>query len=70
MSHPVVAALEIVPWDAKKERTVDMLVSDIAEGIMVLATRDGLPVTLEMALDRARNIVTGLMGSFKWELLS
>ena len=45
--------------------TVRMLLQDIAEGIRVLQTRDGVDVSEEQILERARNIVTGLLGNYK-----
>lgn len=37
------------------------LVPVIADGIRVLRTRDGVPLTEEQIEERARNIATGLM---------
>ncbi len=45
--------------------TARLLVRDIAEGIRVLQTRDGIDLTEEQILERARNIVTGLLGNYK-----
>jgi hypothetical protein len=45
--------------------TVRLLLQDIAEGIRVLQTRDGVEVSEEQILERARNIVTGLLGNYK-----
>jgi len=45
--------------------TVRMLLQDIAEGIRVLQTRDGVEVSEEQIIERARNIVTGLLGNYK-----
>jgi len=45
--------------------TVRLLLQDIAEGIRVLQTRDGIDLTDEQILERARNIVTGLLGNFR-----
>jgi hypothetical protein len=36
-------------------------VAVIADGIRVLRTRDGVPLTEEQVIERARNIATGLM---------
>jgi len=44
---------------------VRLLLQDIAEGIRVLQTRDGVDVTNEQILERARNIVTGLLGNYR-----
>jgi len=40
--------------------TVRLLLQDVAEGIRVLQTRDGVDLSNEQILERARNIVTGL----------
>ena len=45
--------------------TVRLLLQDIAEGIRVLQTRDGVEVSEEQIQERARNIVTGLLGNYK-----
>jgi len=45
--------------------TVRLLLQDIAEGIRVLQTRDGVDVSNEQILERARNIVTGLLGNYR-----
>ncbi|HXU02835.1 MAG TPA: hypothetical protein VN903_17840 [Polyangia bacterium] len=45
--------------------TVRHLLQDIAEGIRVLQTRDGIDLTNEQILERARNIVTGLLGNYR-----
>jgi hypothetical protein len=42
-------------------------VEDVAEGIRVLQTRDGVKITEEQVLDRARNIVAGLIGNYRFE---
>jgi hypothetical protein len=44
---------------------VRLLLQDIAEGIRVLQTRDGVDLTNEQILERARNIVTGLLGNYR-----
>lgn len=43
---------------------VAQLVEDIAAGIRVLRTRDGMPLSESQVLDRARNIVSGLLGNY------
>jgi hypothetical protein len=43
---------------------IDALVSDITDGILVLKSRDGVALTTGQALERARNIVAGLMGNY------
>lgn len=45
--------------------TVRLLVDDIAAGIRVLQSRDGVPVTNDQILERARNIVTALIGNYR-----
>jgi hypothetical protein len=44
---------------------VRLLLQDVAEGIRVLQTRDGIDLTNEQILERARNIVTGLLGNYR-----
>jgi hypothetical protein len=39
-----------------------MVVDVVAEGLRVLRTRDGVPLTEDMILERARNIAAGLTG--------
>ena len=45
--------------------TVRLLLQDIAEGIRVLQTRDGIDLSNAQILERARNIVTGLLGNYR-----
>ena len=45
--------------------TVRLLLQDVAEGIRVLRTRDGVDLSDEQILERARNIVTGLLGNYR-----
>lgn len=45
--------------------TVRLLVEDIAAGIRVLQSRDGVPVSNDQILERARNIVTALVGNYR-----
>jgi hypothetical protein len=49
--------------------TLFRLVRDISEGIRVLATRDGVPLTENQILDRASNIVMGLVGNYRIQSL-
>lgn len=65
--EPVVAALEVVPFDGKVESLVDQLVSDVAMGLRVLRTRDGFALPEDLVMDRARNIVCGLIGNYRIE---
>lgn len=44
--------------------TVDAMVADVKAGILVLASVYGLPVTDEMATDRANNIVHGIVANY------
>jgi len=45
--------------------TVKMLLEDVAAGIRVLRARDGLDITDEQIVERACNIVTGLIGNYR-----
>lgn len=45
--------------------TVRLLLQDVADGIRVLQTRDGIDLTDEQIIERARNIVTGLLGNYR-----
>jgi hypothetical protein len=45
--------------------TVRLLLQDVADGIRVLQTRDGVDLSNEQILERARNIVTGLLGNYR-----
>jgi hypothetical protein len=47
-----------------KPPTVRLLLDDVAAGIRVLQTRDGVAVSDELVLERARNIVAGLIGNY------
>ncbi len=38
---------------------------DVTAGIRVLQSRDGIELSDEQILERARNIVTGLMGNYR-----
>lgn len=61
------AAVDFVlnPPTVERESLLDRLVVDVRDGIMVLAYRDGLSVTIEMATERARNIVAGQVGNYQ-----
>ena len=41
-----------------------LLVEDVAEGIRVLQTRDGIKLSEDLIVERARNIVAGLIGNY------
>lgn len=45
--------------------TVRLLLQDVADGIRVLQTRDGVDLSDDQILERARNIVTGLLGNYQ-----
>lgn len=45
------------------------LVDDVAAGVRVLRTRDGVALTDEQITDRARNVVCGLIGNYRIEPL-
>lgn len=40
------------------------LIADVTAGILVLKTRDGVEITTGQAMERARNIVAGLLGNY------
>ena len=42
---------------------------DVADGIRVLTTRDGIKLSEEQIVERARNIVAGLIGNYRIEAL-
>jgi hypothetical protein len=44
---------------------VRLLLQDIASGIRVLQSRDGMALSDEQILERARNIVAGLVGNYR-----
>ena len=45
--------------------TVRHLLQDVADGIRVLQTRDGIELSDDQIIERARNIVTGLLGNYR-----
>ncbi|HET6284937.1 MAG TPA: hypothetical protein VFH73_28530 [Polyangia bacterium] len=49
--------------------TLRQLIRDVSAGIRVLQTRDGLGLSEDQITERARNIVTGLMGNYHIEIL-
>jgi len=57
--------VELARLHAAANQEVDLgaLTADIASGIEVLKTRDGVELTREQILDRARNISTGILGN-------
>jgi hypothetical protein len=48
---------------------VRLLVDDVAEGIRVLHTRDGINLSEDQIVERARNIVAGLIGNYRIQTL-
>jgi hypothetical protein len=42
-----------------------LLLQDVASGIRVLQSRDGIMLSDEQILERARNIVAGLVGNYR-----
>jgi hypothetical protein len=44
-------------------------VADVAEGIRVLQTRDGVALSDDQIVERARNIVAGLIGNYRIQSL-
>ena len=49
--------------------TLRQLLRDVAAGIRVLQTRDGLDLSDAQITERARNIVAGLIGNYRIESL-
>jgi hypothetical protein len=45
--------------------TVRQLLDDVTAGIRVLQTRDGIALSDAQILERARNIVAGLIGNYR-----
>ena len=45
--------------------TVRLLLQDVASGIRVLQSRDGIALSDDQILERARNIVAGLVGNYR-----
>jgi hypothetical protein len=62
----MVAGLEVVPYDAAKEAKLDDLIADVASGVRVLKHRDGVNLSESQIMDRARNIVQGLITNYGW----
>lgn len=50
---------------SERRKLVEEIVQDITDGIEVLRTRDGCPVTHDMARERARNIAAGFVLKYK-----
>jgi hypothetical protein len=49
--------------------TLRQLIRDVSAGIRVLQTRDGMGLSEDQITERARNIVTGLMGNYHIDLI-
>jgi hypothetical protein len=49
--------------------TVRLLLEDVSEGIRVLQTRDGVSLSEDQIVERARNIVAGLIGNYRIQSL-
>lgn len=49
--------------------TMTQLLRDVAAGIRVLQVRDGIVLSETQILERARNIVMGLIGNYRIEAL-
>jgi hypothetical protein len=49
--------------------TLRQLIRDVSAGIRVLQTRDGLGLSEDQITERARNIVTGLMGNYHIDII-
>ena len=45
--------------------TVARLLADVAAGLRVLVTRDGLRISEELIQERTNNIVAGLLGNYE-----
>lgn len=48
---------------------VRLLLEDVSEGIRVLQTRDGVKLSDDQIVERARNIVAGLIGNYSIQSL-
>ena len=64
------AHTEIAAVPTLRKLQIEAMVADVAAGIMVLHTRDNVPVTKDMSIERARNIVGGLIHTYKFQELS
>ena len=49
--------------------TLRQLIRDVSAGIRVLQTRDGMGLSEDQITERARNIVTGLMGNYHIDII-
>jgi hypothetical protein len=64
---PLVSDLVPQPWSGDAESLLDNLVADVASGIRVLRHRDGVLLSEDQVMDRARNVVAGLIGGYSIE---
>lgn len=68
MMHAKAEALSGGPIPPPSGRSlVEQLVEDVADGLRVLRTRDGVWISEDQILDRARNIVQGLVYNYSVE---
>ncbi|HEY2899313.1 MAG TPA: hypothetical protein VGL59_01970 [Polyangia bacterium] len=58
-----------LPAYTRSVLTLRQLLRDVAAGIRVLQTRDGLDLSEAQITERARNIVAGLIGNYRIEAL-
>jgi hypothetical protein len=58
-----------LPAHTRSVITLRQLLRDVAAGIRVLQTRDGLDLSEGQITERARNIVAGLIGNYRIEAL-
>jgi hypothetical protein len=58
-----------MPRSRTTGNTVRLLVEDVADGIRVLQTRDGIKLSEDQIVERARNIVAGLIGNYSFQSL-
>lgn len=56
------SALGEAAWRASEREQAAEAVAIIADGLRVLRTRDGVPLTEDQVMERARNIAMGLTG--------
>ena len=60
---------ELVAVRISVDPTITRLVRDVSAGIRVLQIRDGILLSESQILERARNIVMGLVGNYRIETL-
>jgi hypothetical protein len=64
------AHAEIAAVPTTRALAIQAMIADVAAGIMVLHDRDNVPVTKDMSIERARNIVGGLIHTYKFQELT